>query len=219
MSIKRAVSITVVAAVAVGLISCGGNKTAAAPSSSSNSGYSGSTTPAPTTPAQAAASTRGVKMEREECEEKALEFEPGSPLRAAGNATADNEAFATNLALLDARSGLARILEEFVNGLIENYNQQYEKNGSSSYHKMEQKQEGYFEQLLTNTRPICKNTYVKENGEYNVYVAVELGEGAVSKIEKQLSAEVEDNTDFKQFQFEEKMEEKREKYLEKKRNQ
>jgi len=214
MSIKRAVSITVVAAVAAGLISCGGNKTAAAPSSSGGSGYSGSTTPAPTTKAQAAASTRGVKLEKEECEEKAIEA--GSPPREFGIGTADDEAFAVNLALLDARSKLAQQLEVLVSGAITNFNQKYkDKDGAaSSYGKAQSFQEGYFEQFLSNTRPICKNTYAKENGDYNVYVAIEIDDGLLSRIQQAITTDREDAIDFKEHVFKEEMKEMRAKYLE-----
>ncbi|MDR2727573.1 MAG: hypothetical protein LBB56_00450 [Chitinispirillales bacterium] len=206
MSIKRVVSVTVVISIAaVGLISCGGKAV-------SNQGYSGTTQVAPTTKAQASAATRGVKLEKEECEEKGLEQ---GTVREFGIGTADDEAFAVNIALLDARSKMAQQLEVLVSGAITNYNDKYRKgDASSSANKAEMRQEGYFERFLNNTRPICKNTYVKENGDYNVYVTIELDDGIMSQIHKQVSKDAEMDIDFKEHVFKEEMKEMRQKFLE-----
>ena len=210
MSIKRVLFIiAAISIAAVGLISCGGKAV-------SNQGYSGTTQSAPTTKAQASAATRGVKLEKEECEEKALEA--GSPPREAGSGTADDEAFAVNIALLDARSKMAQQLEVLTFGAITNFFDKYKKGDSrSSYNHSEMRQAAYFERFLNNTRPICKNTYVKENGEYNVYVAIEIDDGIMSQIHNQISKDAEMDIDFKEHVFKEEMKDMRQKFLEGKR--
>jgi hypothetical protein len=213
MSIRKALfGFTAVSAVVVGIVGCGGSKTATQQTTASAPVHSTVQT-GPTTQAQSQAATRGVKLEKEECEEKTLEA--GTPPRDFGIGTADDEAFAVNLALLDARSKLAQQLEVMVTGAIENFNQKYKgKDGAtSSYNKSSQLQQGYFEQFLQNTRPICKNTYVKESGEYNVYVAIELDDGMMSKVHEKLSSDGELDIDFKEHQFKEEMKDMRERFL------
>jgi hypothetical protein len=154
----------------------------------------------PSTVPQVEAANRGVKLVKEECEELALEAT--NSLRESGNGVSDKEAFAVNLALLDARSKLAQQLEVLVNGLIRNFNQQHEGDKEfSSVAKASQLQQGYFEQFLTNTRAVCKNTYVKEDGKYNVYVCVELGEQQIRAIHKKLSDDKKIAIDFAEKQF------------------
>ncbi|MDR3329077.1 MAG: LPP20 family lipoprotein [Prevotellaceae bacterium] len=166
---KRKVFLVVaVAATGMMVASCGGTKQVA-------QGYQQPAQTQPKTLEQAQAANRGMKQEKEECEEEALK--PTDNLREAGNGISDKEAFATNLALLDARAKLAQQLEVLINGLMRNFDQQHEaEKGFTRVGKASGVQQGYFEQLLTNTRPICKNTYVKEDGKYNVYVCVEMGE-------------------------------------------
>jgi hypothetical protein len=191
---KRNVMYFAVIAMLAGLMmtGCGSSK-------KSSRGYSADQTKPSTVP-QAQAANRGLKIEKEECEEKALE--PGTPPREAGNGVSDKESFAVNLALLDARSKLAQQLEVLVNGLIRNFNQQHEADKDfASVAKASQIQEGYFEQFLTNTRAICKNTYVKEDGKFNVYVCVEMGEQQMSAMYKKLSDDKKLAVDFAEKQF------------------
>lgn len=165
----------------------------------------------PVTVVQQQASNRGVKLQKEECEELALE--QSKNLREAGNGISDKEAFAVNLALLDARSKLAQQLEVLVNGLIRNFNQQHEADkGFASAGKASQIQQGYFEQFLTNTRPICKNTYVKEDGKYNVYVCVEMNEQQQKAMYKKLSDDKKVAVDFAEHQFLQEMDKAKEDY-------
>jgi len=77
----------------------------------------------PSTPQQAASANRGLKLEKEECEEKV--FEQASGIRESGNAVGENESFGVNMALLDARAKLAQQLEVMVNGLIRGFDQQH----------------------------------------------------------------------------------------------
>ncbi len=155
---------------------------------------------APTTTAQQQSANRGVKLQKEECEEMALE--ESKNLRESGNAIGDKEAFTTNLALLDARAKLAQQLEAMVNGLIRRFDQQHEAGKDlSSSGKGTQIQQSYFEQFLTNTRPICKNTYVKEDGKYNVYVCIEMNEQTQRAMYKKLSEDQKVAVDFEESQF------------------
>jgi hypothetical protein len=154
----------------------------------------------PSTVEQAQAANRGLKLQKEECEELALEATDN--IREAGNGVSDKEAFALNLALLDARSKLAQQLEVMVNGLIRNFNQQHEGDQDfASMLKAGQVQQAYFEQFLTNTRPICKNTYVKDDGKYNVYVCIEMSEQMKKAMHKRLSDDKKIAIDFAEKQF------------------
>ena len=165
----------------------------------------------PTTVEQQQAADRGLKLAKEECEEKALE--PGKGIRDAGNAISDKEAFATNLALLDARQKLAQQLEVLVSGLIRNFNQQHEQDGEfSSLGKATGLTQAYFEQFLTNTRPICKNTYVKQDGKYNVYVCVEMDENMQRSMYKKLTEDKKMHIDFEESQFLKELEKSKEDY-------
>jgi len=155
----------------------------------------------PATPAQAQSANRGIKLEKEECEAKALE--QTASIREFGNALSENESFGVNMALLDARSKLAQQLEAMINGMSKRFSEQYEKGQTNSSYtgKGTQIQQGYFEQFLTNTRPICKNTYVKEDGRYNVYVAIELGEQEQKAIYSQLKKDEKLAIDFDEHMF------------------
>lgn len=125
----------------------------------------------------AAKQGRGQKVEREECEELAMDITATTP-REYGSATSSNEAMATNLALLDARSKMAQQLEVMVKGGASNYMGQAGANGKEVFKNTQKlEQEGYFDMFLRNTRPIKKNTYIKEDGTYNVYVCIEMTAG------------------------------------------
>jgi len=164
-----------------------------------------------TTTAQQNVTSRGTKQEVEECEELAML--PGANLRDAGNGISDREAFATNLALLDARSKLAQQLEVLVNGLTRNFNQQHESGVDqlSSVAKAGQIQQGYFEQFLANTRQICKTTYLKD-GKYNVYVCVEMDVNQQRAMYKKLTNDKMLQTDYQEYQFLKDMEKAKEEY-------
>jgi hypothetical protein len=168
----------------------------------------------PSTVAQQQAANRGLKLQKEECEELALEEVKN--LREAGNGVSDKESFAVNLALLDARAKLAQQLEVLVSGLIRNFNQQHEADKDfASAGKASQLQQGYFEQFLTNTRPICKNTYVKEDGKYNVFVCVEMNEQQQRSMYKKLSDDKKVAVDFAEHQFLQELEKAKEDYRQK----
>jgi hypothetical protein len=171
----------------------------------------------PKTAAQAQAIDRGIKMDKEECELMALAA--GANLRDSGSAISDRESFASNLALLDARSKLAQQLEVLVNGLIRNFNQQHEfGQESASVAKASQIQQGYFEQFLSNTREICKNTYARQDGRYNVYVCVEMNPEQQSAMYKKLSGDKMLHIDFQENQFMKELEKAKEEYRQKQLN-
>ena len=194
-----------------------GMLTSCATSKKASNGYSVNQTK-PITQEQASAANRGLKLQKEECEEMALEGSPN--LRESGNGISDKESFAVNLALLDARSKLAQQLEVLVNGLTRRFNQQRELDGNfASTEKASQIQQAYFEQFLTNTRPVCKNTYVREDGKYNVYVCVEMNEQQQKALYKKLSDDQKIRIDFDEHQFLKELKIAKDEYQQKKLEQ
>ncbi|MDR2362509.1 MAG: hypothetical protein LBD91_07250 [Prevotellaceae bacterium] len=160
---------------------------------------------------QKAAIERGVKLDKEECEELALKA--SKDWRASGNGVSPKESFARNLAELDAKARLARQLEEQINSLIRVFNQQHEADRTQDLvDKGTGISEGYADQLLSNVKTICSNTYVKEDGSYNVYVCVEMGEETLSRIHKKLTDDQKLSIDFAEHQFKQEMEKAKEEY-------
>jgi outer membrane protein assembly factor BamE (lipoprotein component of BamABCDE complex) len=167
------------------------------------------------TPQQKQASNRGAKLDKEECE--ALAMAATKTWRAYGNGVSAKEAFANSIAELDAKTRLSRQLEEQINGLIRTFNQQHEAGaGSGSATSLTGKsteiQEGYVDKLLSNVRTICNNTYVKENGDFNVYVCVEMSEEGVTAIHKKLTDDKKLSIDFAEDQFKKDMAKAKEDY-------
>ncbi|GHT11267.1 hypothetical protein AGMMS4956_04010 [Bacteroidia bacterium] len=160
---------------------------------------------------QKSAGNRGAKLEKEECQQLAMEKTQG--WRDFGNGTSTKESFAQNLAVLDAKSRLARQLEEQINALIRGFGQQHEAEGASDrVSKASEIQEGYVDKLLTGVKTICSNTYVKEDGTYNVYVCVEMSEQSMTAIHKKLSDDKKLSIDFAEDQFKKEMEKAKEEY-------
>jgi hypothetical protein len=157
---------------------------------------------------QKQASNRGAKLDKEECE--ALAMSATKTWRAYGNGVSQKEAFAKSIAELDAKTRLARQLEEQINGLIRTFNQQHEAgagdgSATSLSGKSTEIQEGYVDKLLSNVRIICNNTYVKENGDFNVYVCVEMSEEGITAIHKKLTDDKKLSIDFAEDQFKKDM--------------
>ena len=202
MNVKKIILIGAVAFTAMFATGCKGSKKA---------GYDG-TQKTPTTAAQQQAANRGLKVQKEECEEMAMS--ESKNIRDAGQGISDREAFATNLALLDARSKLAQQLEVLVNGLTRNFNQQHEAGTTdlASVAKAGLIQEGYFEQFLNNTKQVCKNTYVLPDGRYNVYVCVEMDQNAQSAMHKKLTDDKMLQIDFQESMFLKDLEKAKEEY-------
>jgi hypothetical protein len=163
------------------------------------------------TPEQKAAMNRGVKLEKEECEELAMK--ESKNWRASGNGVSPKADFARNLAELSAKARLARQLEEQINSLIRAFNQQHEAGRTQELvGKATEITEGYADQLLSNVKTICSNTYVKEDGSHNVYVCVEMGEETLSRIHKKLTDDQKLSIDFAEHQFKQEMEKAKEDY-------
>lgn len=169
--------------------------------------------------AKATTQSRGVKVNREECEELAMDITAAYP-RAAGNAVSANEAMATNLAMLDARANLAQQLEVMVNGLLSNFGEQYTSGKASNIKgSSKQLQEGYFSNILNNTRPIKKNTYLKQDGNYNVYVCIEMNPELNTEIYNKLRQDEILHIDFDEAMFIERMNKAREEYIRMRENE
>jgi hypothetical protein len=152
-----------------------------------------------------------VKLEKEECEELALK--ESKAWRASGNGVSPKEALARNIAELTAKARLARQLEEQINSLIRLFNQQHEAgNTQDLVGKATEITDGYADQLLSNVKVICTNTYAKQDGSYNVYVCVEMGEESLSRIHKKLSDDQKLSIDFGEYQFKQEMEKAKEDY-------
>jgi hypothetical protein len=189
----KVAAIAAIAAAGLMAASCGASKQAA---------Y--------TTP-QKAASNRGVKLEKEECEALAMESVKG--WRDFGNGVSAEESFARNIAELDARSRLANQLQAQVNTLIRSFGQQHKAGGASDLvGKSTEIQESYADQLLTGVKVICANTYVREDGSYNIYVCVEMSEQSTAAIYKKLTADQKLSIDFSEHQFRQEMEKAKEDY-------
>lgn len=138
---------------------------------SKKSAYAGYQTK-PGNEVQASAANRGVKLETEECEELAFDITAENP-REFGNGLSAKESFATNIALLDARSKMAQRIQTYVSGLIVSGESQTGESGSYT-NIVGQTQRADWQEYVNNTRVIKKNTYVKEDGQYNVYVCIEM---------------------------------------------
>lgn len=157
---------------------------------------------------------RGTKLIREECEEMAMDITCPNP-RAAGNGKSSNESFATNMALLDARSNLAQQLTVMLNGMSKNFTQET-SNGENTSIEMSQGvlQKAYFEKILTNTRPICKNAYLLDDGRFNVYICIEMDPNLTKSLYEQLRKDEIIKVELSEEKFKEEMAEARKMYLE-----
>ena len=174
---KHSLIIMAIIALLVALSSCGSNKQVSA-------SYSGVSS-VPANPVQASAVNRGVKIEVEECEEMATDITAENP-REFGNGVSAKESFATNLAILDARSKMAQRITAYVKGLI--INAEGQTQSSNSYQGMAgQVQTAQWDQYVSNAKVIKKNTYVKEDGQYNVYVCIEMPKEQLKQIYDNLS--------------------------------
>lgn len=139
--------------------------------------------PRPSNPIQAAAANRGVKIEKEECEELASDITAENP-REFGNGLSAKESFATNLAILDARSKMAQRISAYVKGAIINAEGQSQNAYSNEAGQIQTAQ---WDQYVSNTKVIKKNTYVKEDGQYNVYVCIEMPKDQLKSLYDKLS--------------------------------
>jgi hypothetical protein len=162
------------------------------------------------TPEQKVAMDRGVQVDKEECEELALKETKN--WRESGNGVSPKESLARNAAELNAKARLARQLQEQINAFIRSFNEQHEAGVIEQTGKLTEITEGYSEQLLSGVKVICNNTYVKQDGTFNVYVCVEMSEENISRIRKKLTEDQKLSIDFAEHQFKQEMEKAKEDY-------
>jgi hypothetical protein len=128
---------------------------------------------------------------------------PEGMLRASGNAVADREQFAINQALLQARTELGRQLQTMVEAFMRIYDQEHGagRDANASVNSARESIQGYVNQAVGNSRPICQNAY-DQNGRFNVYVAVEMPlEQAARNIHRRLTQDQIISIDFQESQF------------------
>ncbi len=161
---------------------------------------------------QGVAMDRGKKQSKEECEELALK--DVKELRASGNGVSPKESMAKNIALAEARRNLSAMITTAVEGYIEIYNGQHEAQKEIELTgQVKDMINNYTNNLLNGTVPICSNTYVKTDGDFNVYVCIEISsEKIMPSISKKISEETKQNIEFDAFLFKKEMEKAREEY-------
>jgi hypothetical protein len=210
-------AVAAVSVVAAGLISCGGKATQ---SQGYSGGYSGSSqsqsyseAPRSRPASQTPIPPGGLKREKEECDQFA--DEPNSPYRSSGIGVSREESQAENMALGDARAKLAGVLAAHAVEALTKFNQEYQKEDQRSFDmKQQMSQKVYYEKFLTGTPRRCKNTYDQADGTVKVTVAVELDDGRMSQIHKQISKDAKMDIDFSEHIFMEEMKEMRQQFLE-----
>ena len=143
--------------------------------------------------------SRGVKREKEACEELALEISTNP--RASGSGSSTSESIALNIARLQARNELATQLAAEITGILQHRMEQYmiTAGAGTAFSASRNDYRGSVtgtdhaprtlsgvlqrdsmviaqrvSQILTNTRPICKNTYERSDGSLLVYVCIEM---------------------------------------------
>jgi hypothetical protein len=121
---------------------------------------------------------RGTKREKEECEQLALQA--GTNPRAAANAISLSEAMAYRMAMTQARADLAAQVASEISSVVTRRAEQTQTNigGESSFALMEADNAETVErvsQIIANSRPICNNTYDRDDGRVQVYVCLEMG--------------------------------------------
>ncbi|MDR1342719.1 MAG: hypothetical protein LBK18_05635 [Prevotellaceae bacterium] len=141
----------------------------------------------------AQAYSRGVKREKEECEELAFQAEANP--RASASATSQSEAIAYRIAMTEARAELAAQLAAEITGFVRRRMEQYQMTASAG--GSSQSASGILEadssetvqrvsEILSNSRPICKNAYDRPDGSVQVYVCLEMGLPAQRQAYKRL---------------------------------
>ena len=180
--------------------------------------------------------SRGVKREKEQCEELALQMSTNP--RASGSGSSSSEAIAFNIAKLQARNELAAQVAAEVTSILQHRMEQYMMTagaGTNFYVKRDNLQgrvensgnaprtiSGVLQQdsmvivqrvsqILTNTVPICKNTYDQPNGSVLVYVCMEMDLQAQRKayselkqegvLEKDMDGDGKNDIDFSEREF------------------
>jgi hypothetical protein len=155
--------------------------------------------------------SRGIIREKEECE--VLAMQAATNPRASGSGISFSEAIAFNIAKLEARNELAAQVAAEITGILEHRIEQWQMTaGVGTEFNVERgnlrgRVSGNdnaprtisavlehdsteivqrVSQILTNTRPICKNTYDRPDGSVQVYVCIEMDLAAQRKCYKEL---------------------------------
>jgi hypothetical protein len=158
--------------------------------------------------------SRGVKREKEECEELAFQSETNP--RASASAISQSEAVAYRMAMVGARAELAAQVAAEITGFVRRRVEQYQmtagagsdysvnragfQGGVSGEGNVSSSISGILEadssetvqrvsQIISNTRPICKNTYDRADGSVQVFVCLEMGLPAQRQAYRQLKEE------------------------------
>ncbi|MDR1865604.1 MAG: hypothetical protein LBR08_08535 [Bacteroidales bacterium] len=159
-----------------------------------------------TTSQQKAALGRGVKMEKEECEEMAMK----ATKRASGIGSSQSERLAKNTAALDARTNLLAALQSIIVGMIKNFDQEHQAGAnmqktSDFVNQSGEEQKALLDGVIS-SRIICSNTYAQEDGSYKVYVCVEMTDESIGSIYKKLSQDKKISIQFEEDRFRKEME-------------
>lgn len=154
---------------------------------------------------------RGVKREKEACETLALEVATNP--RASGSGISSSEAIAFNTAKLQARNELAAQVAAEITSVLRHRAEQWQMTAGAGtdfnvnrgdfrgtvsgnannprtisavleHDSTEIVQK--VSQILTNTRPVCRNTYDRPDGSVQVYVCLEMDLAAQRKSYKEL---------------------------------
>jgi hypothetical protein len=163
------------------------------------------------TPEQAAAADLGVKMEKDECEK--LVLQEGKNWRASGIGKSRDKAFAESSAQITAKANLARRMEEHTVAAITVFRGQYRVDDYQGVDGKDiERISGYADQLVRGAKPICTNSYAKEDGSYQYFVCMEMGEEILSHLYKKLTDDQKLSIDFEEHQFKQEMEKMKEDY-------
>jgi len=158
------------------------------------------------------------RLQEQRCEQIIFEA-PEGMFRASGNAVADNRQFAINQARLQARAALAQQLQTEIEGLIRRFDQEHGvSRDASSISRASEVIQGYVNQAVQNSRPICQDVFVLDNGRFNAFVAYQMPmEQAARNAHRQLTRDQIIHVDFQEAQFMEQLEAARKQFYQNRR--
>jgi hypothetical protein len=137
-------------------------------------------------------SSRGVKRQKEECQQLAMQAATNP--RAAGSAVSTSESVAYRMAMVEARAELAAQVASEVTSVIRQRVEQVQTkiNGMSSSALIQSDSLSTVQrvsQIIANSRPICSNTYDRDDGSVQVFVCIELNLSAQRQAYQQLKGD------------------------------
>jgi hypothetical protein len=164
------------------------------------------------TPQQKAAIDRGVKMEKEECEQLALK----ESRRTSGIGNSQSERLAKNSAALDARFNLLSAIQSIVVGMVKNFDQEHQSGANQNLasdfvNQSGEEQKALIEGVISSS-VICTNTYAQPDGSYRVYACVEMNDETIGNLYRKLSQDKKISIQFEEARFRKEMEEGLDKY-------